>query len=537
MTGHAACRGRCSAVAFARTIMTNLAILDIGTNSIHMVLAEVDPDGSYKILDRFKDMTRLGDGTFATRRLSEAAMTRGLDVIRNLVTLARNKGYDRIEAVATSAVREARNGGEFLEAIAKTVGLRVRVVTGQEEARLIYLGVRQSMDLSDRPTLVVDVGGGSVELILGNRMRMRRGQSLKIGAIRMKDLFLRKDPPGKQMLKDLEHAIDKELTRAIRTFKAGEYERIVATSGMAANLAEIIHLRRTGRPIPQLNLATISLKEIRAVEQTLRRATFKERLTIPGLDPKRADTLLPAAVVLRTVLERTGHEGLTISDKAIREGIIYDFIERHRERMRVEQEIPNIRRRQVIVLARRCRYPERHSRHVADLALKLFDQTRSLHGLGDQEREWLEYAALLHDIGYLINSRQHHKHTYYLIKHSDLAGLTADELEIIANIARYHRRAIPKPGHDSLRALSPKGRKTVNGLSALLRIADGLDRSHFSVIQDLTVKLGKPVQLLLHATSDPELEIWTARTRSDLFEKVFRRGIDFQTRHVRKGAA
>jgi exopolyphosphatase/guanosine-5'-triphosphate,3'-diphosphate pyrophosphatase len=240
--------------------MTKLAILDIGTNSIHMVLAEVEPDFSYKILDRFKDMTRLGDGAFKNRRLSEAAMARGLEVIRTLATLAHNKGYERIEAVATSAVREAVNGGEFLEEVARQTGLTVRVVTGQEEARLIYLGVRHSMNLTDRSTLVMDVGGGSVELILGNPKRMVQGQSLKLGAIRMKDLYLKQDPPTKSMLHEMHKAIDTQLKSALQRFKTKRFDRLVATSGMAGNLTEIIYLRRTGRPVPQLNFATITLK-------------------------------------------------------------------------------------------------------------------------------------------------------------------------------------------------------------------------------------------------------------------------------------
>ena len=220
--------------------MAKLGILDIGTNSIHMVLAEVEPDGSYKILDRFKDMTRLGDGAFKTRRLSEAAMTRGLEVIRTLTTLARNKGYYRIRAVATSAVREARNGGEFIEEIARQNKLRVRVVSGQEEARLIYLGVRRSMDLSGLPTLVVDVGGGSVELIVGNRDTMLHGQSLKLGAIRLKDQFLKDDPASKGMLREMQQAIDRDLKAAFSQFRTKRFERLVGTSGMASNLADII---------------------------------------------------------------------------------------------------------------------------------------------------------------------------------------------------------------------------------------------------------------------------------------------------------
>lgn len=510
--------------------MTKLAVLDIGSTSIHMVLAEVDPDRSYKILDRFKDMTRLGDGAFKTRRLSEAAMARALDVTRTLATLARNKGYERIEAVATSAVREAVNGGEFIETVARQTGLRVRVVTGQEEARLTYLGVRHSMDLTDRTALIVDVGGGSVELILGDHKRMIQGQSLKLGAIRLKDLYFRQDPPGQASIQEMQHAIDVHLKTAIGRFKVTRFDRLVGTSGMIANLTEIIHLRRTSRPLPQLNLAVITMKEIEAIEHLLLKSDFKARLAIPGLDPKRADTLLPAAAVIRSLMGQTRQDEMTISDKAIREGLLYDFIERNQEGLKAEQEIPNVRRRSVIHLARRCQYPQVHSHHVAQLAAVLFDRTRPLHDLGEREREWLEYAAILHDIGYLIHARQHHKHAYYLIKHSDLSGLAADEIEIIANVARYHRRAIPQDKHETLRALPARSRRTLEVLSALLRIADGLDRSHFSVVQGLTVTLDKPMTITVQTEGDPELELWAARTRADLFEKVFKRAIRFEVR-------
>jgi exopolyphosphatase/guanosine-5'-triphosphate,3'-diphosphate pyrophosphatase len=299
---------------------------------------------------------------------------------------------------------------------------------------------------------------------------------------------------------------------------------------MAGNLTEIIYLRRTEKPVPQLNLATISRKEIEEVEGLLRESSVKERLAIPGLDPKRVDTLLPAAMVLRTLMKQAGQDTLTISDKAIREGIIYDFMQRHQEGIRAEQEIPNVRRRNILHLAQRCHYPQAHSHHVAKLAVQLFDQTAALHKLGGREREWLEYAALLHDIGYLINPRQHHKHAYYLITQSNLDGLTAEEIELIANIARYHRRALPQVKHEPFEALLLKNRRTVQKLSALLRIADGLDRSQFSVVQRVKIRLGKPVRMTLETTSDPELEIWAAQSRADLFERVFRRGIEFSVR-------
>ena len=215
----------------------------------------------------------------------------------------------------------------------------------------------------------------------------------------------------------------------------------------------------------------------------------------------------------------------------MRDGLVYDFIQNNREGLRIEQEIPNIRLRNVVALAGRCGYPKAHSHHVATLATSLFDQTHPLHGMDDRAREWLEYAALLHDVGYVINPRQHHKHSYYLITNSDLAGFTVEEIDLIANVARYHRRALPCSRHLPYQALPQHRRRLVETLSAILRIADGLDRSHFSIIQDVRVTLGHQVNLDLHASGDSELEIWTARSRADLFHRVFGRAVTF-TVHV-----
>jgi exopolyphosphatase/guanosine-5'-triphosphate,3'-diphosphate pyrophosphatase len=517
--------------------MPKLAVLDIGTNSIHMVLAEVYPDYTYKVLDRFKDMTRLGDGVFTSRRLSNQAMTRGIEVIKHLVMLARNKGYERIEAVATSAVREARNGGEFLDQVAQQTGLTARVITGAEEGRLIFLGVRNSIALPDPPTMVVDIGGGSVEMIVGNRDQIFHVKSLKLGAIRLKDLYLTKTPPSKNMLKQLEATVAGQLKSALASIRTKRIEQIIATSGMAANLTEVIYLKRTARPLPQLNLAKISLKEIAQVERQLARSTVKARLAIPGLDPKRVDTLLPTALVFRTLLQLAQKEELTLCDKAIREGLIYDFIQRHREGIQAEHDIPDVRKRNVLALARRCHSSETHALHVAGLAVRLFDQTKSLHGYGRREREWLEFAAILHDIGYVINPRQHHKHAYYLIKHSDLSGLTADEVDIIANLARYHRRALPAKKHDDFASMPAGSQRIVKVLGSLLRIADALDRSQFSVVQTLDVILGKTVTIRLHVAGEAELEIWAARGRANLFESVFQRSVQFEIVVPKEGAA
>lgn len=510
--------------------MAKLGILDIGTNSIHLVLAEVMPDFSYKIIDRYKDMTRLGDGTFATKRLSQEAMQRGLQVIQNMVRLARNKGFDQIRAVATSAVREARNGGEFLQQVLKQARLRVRVITGDEEARLIFLGVQHGMALSERPILVVDIGGGSVELVAGTRDGMLKGVSLKLGAIRLKDLYLTKSPPSKKMYRSMEALIQRELQETLVGFPTRRFERVVATSGMASNLAEVVTLHESGRPVPQLNLATVSRKHLHAVEKLLVKSSLKERLKMPGLDPRRADTLLPTATVLQTLLELVGHDELTICDKALREGVIYDFIARHRERIEAEQMIPDVRRRNVVSLAQRCHSHLNHGRHVAKLALQLFDQTKSVHGLGKAEREWLEYAALLHDVGYLINGRQHHKHAYYLIRHSDLAGFSAEEIESIAQIARYHRRAEPSKKHEEFSALSSDLQQTVRILSAYLRVADALDRSQFGVVRALEVTGRKTLTVRALTAGDAELELWAGRERLELLSDVLGRPVQLVAR-------
>jgi exopolyphosphatase / guanosine-5'-triphosphate,3'-diphosphate pyrophosphatase len=507
--------------------MAKLAVIDVGTNSIHMVLADVLPDGSYKIVDRFKDITRLGDGSFTARRLSDEAVTRGLDVLRKLVTLARNKGFERIEAVATSAVREARNGGEFVELVSKELGLTIHVISGTEEARLIYVGVRNSIALSDEPSVIVDVGGGSLELILGNRQGLIQAKSLKLGAIRLADQFLSKPITTDAMLKGLEESVTGQFERALASFKLKGAPTIVATSGMAGNIGDIIHWRQTGRALSQVNLATVALKDMLLLEKQLAQSSAKERLAIPGLDPKRVDTLLPATLVLRRLLQLLGADQMTLCDKAIREGVIYDFIEHHREGLRAEQDIPDLRRRNVIGLARRCRAPEVHSLHVAGLAVRLFDQTQPLHQLGGTEREWLEYAAVLHDVGYLINPRQHHKHAYYVIKYSDLSGFTAEDIAVIANIARYHRGALPAMKHEPFGELKPGLQRIVKILGAFLRLADALDRTHFSVVQTVHVTCGTRLQVQLIVSGEAEMELWTAKRRGDLLEEVFHRPVEF----------
>ncbi len=518
--------------------MKRLAVIDIGTNSIHMILAEVGNKFSYKIVDRIKEMARLGDGTFSSQQLSQESMDRGLAVLNRFSLLAKNKGFDTILPVATSAVRESKNGGDFIKRVRKQLALKIRVITGEEEARLIYLGVRHSMDLSDSPAMIVDIGGGSVELMACTPKRLAFVRSLKLGAIRLKDQYLKADPPDKKMVQKMEQVVSQSLKKSLVKKKTVAWRSLVATSGMAGNLAEIIYLARTGRALSHIDMAVIHLHEIKEVEALLRMKDTEGRLKIPGLDPRRVDTLYPGVMVLRVAMECLGVKQVRISDKAVREGVIYDFIQQHQEGLVAEQEIPNVRRRQILLLARRYQYPKVHSHHTAKLALSLFDQTQSIHGMSEVEREWLEYAAWLHDIGHHIQESQHHKHTYYLITHADLPGFSLDEVRIVANVARYHRRGLPKRGHKGFKLLTAGQRKSVLGLSAILRIADGLDRTHFSVVKAVKVDLGKVLRLQVAFRNDPELELWTTERRKRLFEKVFHSSVELHPAAITaRGAA
>ena len=518
--------------------MKRLAVIDIGTNSIHMVLAEIGKNFSYKIVDRIKEMARLGDGTFTSRRLSQEAMDRGLVVLKRFSLLAKNKGFDTIIAVATSAVRESKNGGDFIKLVRKELGLKIRVITGEEEARLIYLGVRHSMDLSDSPAMIVDIGGGSVELMACTPKRLKFVRTLKLGAIRLKDQFLKTDPPDQETIQRMEQTVTQVIKKSLLKKKGLILKSLVATSGMAGNLAEIIYLARTGKTLSQIDMAMIDLKEIKEVEQLLCTKDSEGRLKIMGLDPRRVDTLYPGVLVLRVLMECLGATQVRISDKAVREGVIYDFIQQHYEGLKAEQDIPSVRRRQVLLLARRYQYPKVHSHHTAKIALSLFEQTQPIHGMGDVEREWLEYASLLHDIGHHIQEIQHHKHTFYLITHADLPGFSLDEIQIIANVARYHRRGLPKTGHQGFKLLNSQQRKTVLGLSAILRIADGLDRTHFSVVNAIKVRLGQTLRLDVAFRYDPELELWTTERRKKLFEKVFHCSVEVRANmRTAKGVA
>lgn len=499
-----------------------IAAVDVGSNSIHMVVAQVEADGRFRVLDRAKDMVRLGRKTLSKGRLSAGAIDRGVRTLANFRTLAERQGVTRITAVATSAVREAANGGDFIARVAEDVGLRVKVIPGREEARLIYLGVRHAIDLSGKPTLIVDIGGGSVEFILVDEGHPVALESHKIGVARLSERFLAHDPPHAQELAALEAHVGELLDPMLAEFRARRVRRVVGTSGTLLNLISIAgHLRGGEPPELHLNNFAIATAELTRVRRLLCRSDRDDRLALKGLDAKRADLIVAGAVLTDVVLQRLGAKQLVACTWALREGVLLDFIARHRKHIEESERFSTPRGRSVARLARHLGETGAHGPRIARLALRLFDQLEDVLGVEHEARELLEYAALLHDVGHHIDHANHHRHSYYLITNGELFGFSREELEILGLVARYHRKAAPKPSDAEFRALPQKARHTVRALSAVLRIADALDRTHYGVVRDVTVsRRGARLSLTCAAGGDAQLELWEARQRAGLLQDV-----------------
>ena len=503
-----------------------IAAIDVGTNSVHMIVVRVRPDLSFEVIDREKAMVRLGAGGLDGKALTAEAMNAALQALSKFKRLADSHRVEIIRAAATSATREARNGGEFLARIQRETGIRPRVITGAEEARLIHLAAVYGVDVGSGRAVVIDVGGGSVEITLGNATDVQLARSFKIGVIRLTERFVRSDP--------LEHRDEQKLTRHIRAeidrhcdqITAIGFDRVIGTSGTILSLGSVAAAAARGTPPSELRNFQVSAKQLRKLRKEIVELDLEQRLAVPGLDPRRADLVVAGAVLLDTILRRLGAEELTLCDLALREGLVLDYVHRHRRQIARAERIPDVRRRSVLELAERCNYHAVHAEHVARLSLALFDQTRAIHGLTDRERESLEYAALLHDVGAHISFERHHRHSYYLIRNGDLRGFHPDEIEVMALAARYHRRGMPRKAHAEYAGLSGQQRRTVKTLASILRVAESLDRSHSQIVSGLELRdRGEDLLLQVTTNGDAELEAWAAGRHLEPFQRLVGRPV------------
>ncbi|HEX4125540.1 MAG TPA: Ppx/GppA phosphatase family protein [Tepidisphaeraceae bacterium] len=503
-----------------------IAAIDVGSNSLHMVIAQADSDGSITTLWRMKEMVGLGRMSFPSRRLSREAIDRAVATLSRFVQSARQRGCEKILAVATSAVREATNGGDFLLRCRREVGSPVRVISARDEAKFIYYGVRHAIDLGDQPRLIIDVGGGSVEFIVGDASRPLMLESRKLGAARMTAKYVHSDPISSADLKSLTNAYDRELTPLSAQILSYKPVSVIGTSGTLENLAAMCaSIGKNGNGAEGIiERGPLSKLVTRLIE-----SRAKDRAGLEGLDDQRKDQIVAGALLVHELMRRLDVDRIKVCRSALREGILVDYISRHLPDIQVRREVPDTRRRSVLDLARRAAWHQSHSEQVARLALELFDQLQPLHKLGPDDRELIEFGALLHDIGWHIDRRGHHKHAMYLIDNGGLKNFTREEIAIIANIARYHRKSAPKMKHEPYAALSSRARNVVMVGAALLRIADGLDRSHGSMVSSVTTKIGKKrVDVTIKARGDIELELWGARRKLDLFTQVFGRKLRFK---------
>jgi exopolyphosphatase/guanosine-5'-triphosphate,3'-diphosphate pyrophosphatase len=515
-----------------------IAAIDIGSNSIHMVVVEVRGAGDFRVVEREKEMVRLGAGTLFRGMLSAAAVKRGLAVLQKYRQLARNHRVDKILAVATSAVREARNGEDFLEEVGRRTGIWPRVASGVGEARLIYLAALHSIHLEGKRALVIDIGGGSLELALGAGRRLDWAVSEKLGVLRITERYVGSDPLSAKDEARLQKAIVKAIEPHVATVREAGFELAIGTSGTILALGAMAHYLEDGRAPETLHHVTVSARTVRELRKQLVASSPRERLRLPGIDERRADLMVAGAVLLDTVLERFAVGELVLCEWALREGILLDYIDKHKQSLARAEAIPDPRRRSVVALAERCASDEPHARHVASLSVALFDQTKERHGLGERERALLEYAALLHDVGHHISYPGHHKHSYYLIKNGDLRGFDPLEIELLANVARYHRRGHPRKAHAAFAGLPKEARRAVRVLAGLLRVADALDRSHRQVVRSLAVaERAGALVIRGEAAGDSELEMWGVPRRTALLEEALGLPVRVEVQAAPRGAA
>lgn len=506
------------------------AAIDIGTNSIHLVVASADVDGGFEVLTSDKESVRLGSGSGDMRELTPEAMDRGVAALQRFRQVADT--YDaQIAAVATSAVREAENRDVFLRRVKDEAGLAVDVIAGTEEARLIHLGVLQTLPVFEQQILVVDIGGGSTEMIIGRAAKVLAARSVKLGHIRLTTRFFPNGIVEPGAVDACRAYVRAFLAPATRTLSELGFQVAIGASGTIATAAALIRSLEgapTSMGLRQADIPAASLTML--VERLASFRTPAERVAgVVGLESKRADVIVAGTILLEQVFERFGVENMTYSDYALREGVLLDRVHGEEEGF---HHLNNIRRASVLRFADAFEEDRSHVEHATDLALQLFDDLSELHGYSLFERDLLEAAGLLHNVGVFVSHAAHHKHSYYIIRNSDrLNGFADHEIELIAQIARYHRRSGPKETHADYMALAPEDRQRVEVLAGIERLGIALDRTRNRVVSRLEASVDPRainVRLVVKPDGDPSLELYTARERSGLLARALERDVELE---------
>ncbi len=539
----------------AETKAWRIAAIDVGTNSIRLIVAEAFGEGNYRVLDDEREIARLGKGLGEGGALSPDAVERAVLVIDHMRKIAEGYGVERIRVVGTAAVREASNGEEFRRLLRERTGLSLEIIDAHQEAKLAYTSAAHAFDLRSLPAAVVDIGGGSTEIVLSSGAVIEQVYTVPLGAVRLTDQFGGPDDSAGARYEEMrrhvrrvvrEHVPDLPFTPQLLVGSGGTFEA-VAKVAMQERGAKGASATVRGYDMTRA--------EVGRLLDRLRGMALRDRLRVPGLSEQRAEIIVGGVCVLHRVMTRLGVERMRVNDGGIRDGMLLAMIGEFFAGPEAEPAPSSAGReprsrgqiRSVRHFAASCNYERRHCYHVASLALQLYDQALRDPALcaaadascGPMWREpdarlLLEAAGVLHDCGYHINYARHHLHSYHLIMHSDMAGFTRREIEIVANIARYHRGPEPKGKHENLASLARADRDLVRALSAVLRVADGLDRTHMQNVRAIRVERAASdprgrasVRLGIEAPADPAVDIWGSQRKSDLFREVFHADLEY----------
>lgn len=508
-----------------------LAAIDVGTNSIQLIIARPLASGGTEIIAREKAAVRLGSGGSDMKRLDPDAIDRAIGALGRMRRIA--DAHDaEVVAVATSAVRESDDREGFIRRARAEAGIDVEVISGVEEARLIHLGAVSAVPVADRRHLVIDIGGGSTELVIGDGTDALLARSLKLGHIRLTDRFFPEGVVNAGAVKKCRRHIRSFITPAALEVNELGAEVTVGCSGTIENLARMAAARVCDDvpPIDNLTLTRDGLDAV--VADVIAREGPRERKDLAGLDDNRRDVIVAGAILLREIFRTLEIDELVVSSAALREGLVLERMRRRDRSGDALHHLADIRRSSVVAVAERYEEDLDHAAHATDLALELFDQTRDIHGLGEPDRDLLEAAGLLHNVGRFVAHAAHHKHSYYLVRNAEhLAGFSDAELELMALVARYHRKSHPKTKHREFAALDDRDQHRVRVLAGLLRVAIGLDRTYRKAVNHVTASVedGKLTVVLVTAPdTDVELEVFTAKERSGLLTEALDHPLRFE---------
>ncbi len=496
-----------------------VAAIDLGSNSLRMVIAQVLPDGRIEPLERLQRAVRLGQDTFRRGRLGTQTMRAALAVLRDYRQMLQLYKVERIRAVATSAVREAGNADTFLDRILMATDLHVDVIGTSQESRLNVSAVRHAvgdaMGVNCGRTLIADVGGGSTLLTVLHDGEIVTSQSLGLGSIRLQESLSTSQETPRRSAELLRQQITNETMSTASSLQLKSVESFVAIGGDARFAA-----REIGKPTESEKLTTVDRDALDKLVRRCQKLTVDELVKRYNLPFAAAETLNPALLVYQILLHKTQAEQMIVSHVSLRDGLLLELardVTGQEDEVLLKGVVHS-----AMAVAEKYRIDPVHSRNVADLAVCLFDQLQAEHGLVARHRLLLLVAALLHEIGSVVSDRAHHKHSFYLISNAEIFGLNRDELVTVAHIARYHRRSVPKPSHLEYMALPRGTRVVINKLAALLRVADALARGHLSNVEEVRFERhGDELIVYVPGGADLLLEQRSVAAKGDLFEDIY----------------